>query len=194
MKIVKWLATILACLMTVVLMWSLIAITPIFMINEWRVVETLYTLSIPPWERPFNHILFPDPEGAYYNSPVYADVALTGEYPPSPRALFTLLYGTPDPSLSPEALKHWRNLYYVGSLRTNDPPEMPIVIHHSSMFPSWAQVLCLNNQTYVTNDSHFVRMLITEPWTLVKDKFENGEEYEAFTNRTRISKVTEGLK
>ncbi|MCL1920306.1 MAG: hypothetical protein FWG50_04385 [Kiritimatiellaeota bacterium] len=119
---------------------------------------------------------------------------VNGEYPKLFYGLLSLLYADPD-RVTLEDSRHLKYLYYVGGLRTNDPPGMPILIQHDPKSPFWATIMDLSgNRPYETNGLRVVRMLLSEPWELVKDRFSDAEEYKAFTNRLNITRVADEMK
>ena len=92
------------------------------------------------------------------------------------------------------SFKNWNGLYYVSGLKTNDPPMTPIVILSSNKTPH-GRVLYINGRNHILShfDSETRKVLVAEPWKLVRDEFTDEEEYKAFTNRLKLIK-TEGLK
>ena len=98
------------------------------------------------------------------------------------------------------SLKEWNGLYYVSGLRTNDPPRTPMVIRSSRGLADGLVLhigeceLRYGRVCYLSDyDSEKRKFLLTEPWKLVRDEFEDVREYEAFTNRLKLIKIT-GLK
>ena len=124
----------------------------------------------------------------------YAPV-VNGEYPQSFWGLRSRDNSPPE-YITPEHFRARKYLYYVGGLRTNDPPRMPIMMRYDPRFPFWLEVKDLRSDRgpYSTSNLRTVRMLLTEPWKLVRDEFADEEEYKAFTNRLNVSNVTKGLK
>jgi len=159
------------------LLCFLLAIPAIYVINElW------YIWTTDEWQRATR---------------VYASVAMNkkvmdenGKFPASYNDIVEIyeFYGTP------QNLSKWCNYYYVGNLMTNDPPTMPVFIYHNPRFPSRAGVMPMNYRDYEVNNRKMVNVLLTAPWELVRNEFANERDYQAFTNRLKITRMTEGFE
>ena len=92
------------------------------------------------------------------------------------------------------SFNHWNGFYYVSGLKTNDPPEMAIIIKQvENVLGNVIGFRILRIDGSNGEISNQNKWLIHEPWRLVRDQFDDEHEYMAFTNRLKIIK-TKGIK
>ena len=86
----------------------------------------------------------------------------------------------------PSSYRRWKKFIYIANLRTNDPPDAPVIIESPRGFKWRKGVVGLYGGGSLFLPSEDLCRLVKEPWLYIRNNFQDEATFNDFTQRVRV--------